>query len=74
MLFEESGTTFSVFVLQLRLDAARSMLTSPRYESWSITQIALEAGFTDLSHFNRRFKQRFLMTPTDMRKQGAIES
>jgi AraC-like DNA-binding protein len=39
------------------------MLTSPRYAAWSITAIALEAGFADASHFNRRFKRRYLMTP-----------
>ena len=69
MLFEEAGTTFSDFALERRLDAARSMLTSPRYATWSITSIAFEAGFGDLSHFNRRFKRRYLMTPSDMRAQ-----
>jgi len=70
MLFEESGTTFSAFVLALRLDAARRMLTSPRYARWSITAIALEAGFADLSHFNRRFKRRYQTTPGDVRRGG----
>lgn len=69
MLFEEAGTTFSDFALERRLDVARGMLTGPRYATWSIAAIALEAGFGDLSHFNRRFKQRYLMTPTDMRSQ-----
>jgi len=69
MLFEEDGTTFSDFVLERRLDAARTMLTSPRYATWSVTAIALEAGFGDVSHFNRRFKRRYLMTPTDLRRQ-----
>lgn len=67
MLFEESGTTFSEFVLERRLDVVRTMLTSPRYETWSVTAIALEAGFGDISHFNRSFKRRYLMTPSDMR-------
>ena len=67
MLFEGGGTTFSEFALERRLDAAHSMLTSPRYEEWSVTAIALEAGFGDVSYFNRRFKRRFLMTPTDLR-------
>jgi len=70
MLFEGDGTTFSEFALERRLDAAHSMLTSPRYETWSVTAIALEAGFGDLSYFNRRFKRRFLMTPTDLRAQS----
>ena len=61
MLFEESGTTFSEFALERRLEAARGMLTSPRYTTWSITAIALEAGFGDVSHFNRRFKRRYQM-------------
>lgn len=67
MLFEESGMTFSEFALDRRLDVARTMLTSPRYETWSITEIALEASFGDISHFNRSFKRRYLMTPSDMR-------
>ncbi|SFP83762.1 AraC-type DNA-binding protein [Mesorhizobium sp. NFR06] len=70
MLFEEAGTTFSLFVLEQRLAAARHMLTSPRYATWSITEIALEAGFGDISHFNRTFKRRYLKTPTDMRGDG----
>ena len=69
MLFEETGTTFSEFALERRLDAARGMLTSPRYGTWSITEIALEAGFGDVSYFNRCFKRRFLMTPTEVRVQ-----
>ncbi|MCP4618583.1 MAG: helix-turn-helix transcriptional regulator [Bradyrhizobium sp.] len=69
MLFEETGTSFSDFVLERRLDAARSMLASPRYAAWSVTEIALEAGFGDLSHFNRRFKRRYHMTPSDLRAQ-----
>lgn len=69
MIFEESGTTFTAFVLDRRLDAALGMLTSPRHAAWSITRIALEAGFVDLSHFNRRFKQRFRSTPTDVRRR-----
>jgi AraC-like DNA-binding protein len=67
MLFEEQGTTFSDYVLERRLDAARHMLTGPRHASWSIAAIAFEAGFNDLSHFNRRFKRRYLMTPSDLR-------
>jgi AraC-like DNA-binding protein len=70
MLFEEQGTTFSDFALERRLDTACRMLTSPRYVTWSIAAIALEAGFGDLSHFNRRFKRRYLMTPTDRRQAG----
>ena len=30
--------------------------------------IAAEAGFTNLSYFNRAFRRRYNMTPSDMRK------
>jgi AraC-like DNA-binding protein len=70
MLFEEQGTTFSEFVTARRLESAHRMLASPRCAAWSIAAIALEAGFGDLSHFNRRFKQRYQVTPTDARAQA----
>lgn len=67
MLFEAQGTTFGEFVTERKLDAARAMLRSPRYASWSIAGIASEAGFADLSHFNRRFRRRFGTTPREFR-------
>jgi AraC-like DNA-binding protein len=74
MLFEETGTTFTDFVLELRLGAALRMLASPRYADWSVTSIALEAGFGDLSYFNRRFRQRFERTPSDVRARASSEA
>jgi AraC-like DNA-binding protein len=70
ILFEEQGTTFGEFVTERWLDAARSMLRSPRYAGWSIAGIAFEAGFRDLSHFNRRFRRRFGVTPSEFRRYG----
>ena len=67
MLFEEADTTFSAFVLDRRLDLARGMLTSPRFAQRSIVSIALDAGFGDLSYFNRCFKRRYNKTPSDLR-------
>ncbi|MDX2219230.1 MAG: helix-turn-helix transcriptional regulator, partial [Burkholderiales bacterium] len=74
MLFEEAGTTFTEFVLDIRLAAALRMLGSPRYADWSVLAIALEAGFGDLSYFNRRFKRRFGQTPSDARAEAAQNS
>ncbi|MGL5114799.1 MAG: AraC family transcriptional regulator [Beijerinckiaceae bacterium] len=67
MLFEESGDTFSQHSLNLRLDEARRMLESFRFKDWTITSVALEAGFGDISHFNRSFRRRFDMTPREWR-------
>lgn len=68
ILFEDQGITFGEFVNERRLDIARSMLRSPRYAGWSIAGIAFEAGFKDLSHFNRRFRRRFGVTPSEFRQ------
>ncbi len=70
MLFEAAGTTFSAFALGRRLDLASRLLTSPRRAGTSVAAIAFEAGFGDVSNFNRRFKQCFLMTPSEMRAQS----
>jgi AraC-like DNA-binding protein len=67
-LFEGAGTTFTEYKLSLRLEAARAMLVSPRYADWTITAISQEAGFGDLSYFNRRFRTAFEETPSDVRK------
>lgn len=69
LLFEQAGTTFTEYVLAEKLDKARRLLTSPRYATWSISAIAYEAGFGDLSYFNRRFKQRYFLTPTELRNE-----
>lgn len=67
MLFEADGTTFSRFVLGQRLARARRLLTDPRYAAWTITAIALEAGFGDLSTFNHAFRRAYGCSPSDVR-------
>ena len=67
-LFRNSGTTFSDYLLEKRLDFVREKLGDPLYLPFQISDIAFEAGFNDLSYFNRTFRRRFGMTPTDARE------
>ncbi|HEY7458682.1 MAG TPA: helix-turn-helix transcriptional regulator [Xanthobacteraceae bacterium] len=67
LLFEREGTTFSEYVLNKRLARAHRMLADPRYVTWTVTDVALEAGFGDVSYFNRRFRRRYGARPTDVR-------
>ena len=69
MLFETEGTTFSQFVRARRLMMARRLLADPRYDQRTITDIAYEVGFGDLSYFNRAFRRRFGITPSDVRRE-----
>jgi AraC-like DNA-binding protein len=66
-LFESEGTSFTEFVLDQRLSGAYRMLTSPRLTHRSISDIALDVGFRDLSYFNRAFRRRFGQTPSQIR-------
>jgi AraC-like DNA-binding protein len=68
MLFETEGMTFTEFLLARRLARAHRMLTDPRFAERSITSIAFDAGFGDLSYFDRTFRRRFGETPSDARE------
>jgi AraC-like DNA-binding protein len=67
MLFESEGTTFSRFLLDQRLARVHRMLSNPVLAEQTISTIAYEAGFSDLSHFNRAFRRRYGETPSDVR-------
>lgn len=69
-LFSDEGLTFSEFVRDCRLDLAYRLLASPDAGELRISTVAFDAGFGDLSHFNREFRRRFTMTPSDVRAQA----
>jgi AraC-like DNA-binding protein len=66
-LFEDEGTTFSQFVRDQRLQRVHHRLADPQLLHRPISEIAFETGFGDLSHFNRAFRRRYGMTPSDVR-------
>jgi len=66
-LFECEGTTFTEYVLAQRLVRAHRLLTHPLCASQKISTIALDLGFGDVSYFNRAFRRRYGMTPSELR-------
>ena len=54
------------FLIERRLEGARRLL---RDTDRSITEIALEQGFSDSNYFARRFRQAAGMTPTEFRRR-----
>jgi AraC-like DNA-binding protein len=70
-LFNSEGTTFADFVLRQRLARAHQRLTHPHYSHQSISTVAFECGFGDLSYFNRTFRRYYGMTPSDVRAATA---
>jgi AraC-like DNA-binding protein len=71
MIFELEGISFSEYVLEQRLLRALHLMTDRRFADWKVTALASEAGFGDLSYFNRTFRRRFGMTPSEARKLHA---
>lgn len=55
------------YILLLRLERARELLSSP---DMSVTEIALSCGFSDCNYFIRIFKKYYSMTPMAVRKLG----
>jgi AraC-like DNA-binding protein len=70
-LFDGDTATFSELVQVQRLDRVRRMLVDTRYSDRTISSLAFEAGFGDLSYFNRCFRRLYGATPSDVRAQGA---
>jgi AraC-like DNA-binding protein len=68
-LFEAERTTLSKFVLGQRLAQAYRILADPRHGDRMIGTVAFGVGFGDLSTFNRAFRRRFGMTPSDVRRR-----
>jgi len=66
-LFADEDTSFSEFVVNTRLAYAHRLLIDPCWDGYSISGIALEAGFGDLSYFNRTFRRRHGATPSEIR-------
>ena len=66
-LFEESGATFTEYVIAERLARASRLLADPQLIERTVTSVALDVGFSDLSYFNRAFRKRFGMTPSEAR-------
>lgn len=66
-LFGPTGLTFSEFVLEQRLLLAHRLLSATGGPREKIATLAHEAGFGDLSYFNRSFRKRFGMTPSEWR-------
>jgi AraC-like DNA-binding protein len=66
-LFESEGTTFTEYVARQRLALAYRLLSNPGLLDRSITTIAFDVGFGNLSHFNRLFRRNYGATPSDVR-------
>lgn len=60
------GTTIPAYITRCRMDKAKDYLEST---ALTISQIALETGYTNFSYFSKNFRDYTGMTPNEFREQ-----
>lgn len=70
MLFKDLDVSVSRYIQQLRLEGCHKDLTNKEFDHISTSDIALDWGFGDVSHFYRCFKSQYLLTPRQIRLQA----
>jgi AraC family transcriptional regulator, positive regulator of tynA and feaB len=68
--FAGAKTTFIDQLVRLRLERARQILGDVQLSDMPIAEVAARCGFTDPSHFARRFRRRFSQAPLQFRNSA----
>jgi acetamidase/formamidase/AraC-like DNA-binding protein len=68
-LFEGSGSSFTHYLRERRLQRTSAELSNPAETHHSISEIAYRNGFNDSAHFSRAFRHRFGLSPREFRQQ-----
>ncbi len=68
-LLADENTSLERYIMLRRLKRCHEALTNPAHSSRSVSEIAYSYGFSDPSHFARRFKQQFGCTPSEIRRK-----
>jgi AraC-like DNA-binding protein/ligand-binding sensor protein len=59
-----TGLTFTRFLSRVRIETTKGLLSNPHLR---VTEVAYEAGFQSLTHFNRVFQKLLGQSPTEYR-------
>ena len=68
-LLSQQGMSLERFIVARRLERCSHALDDPKQSSRTISEIAYAWGFSDPSHFNRRFKAAYGCSPSDYRRR-----
>lgn len=71
---KQAGKTFANSLMDIRLEKAKYFLESKNYNAYQICEIAWACGFTNASHFSKRFRNSFQVTPEAYRKHYKLHS
>ena len=65
MFHQETGMSFFQYLNDFRLESCAAQL---KRTSKSVTEIAFENGFDNISYFIRQFKKKYSCTPLSFRR------
>lgn len=70
MLFASEGSSCKSYIDGQRLARAYAIISNPVWAGQKIIEIAYRCGFNDITTFNRQFRARYGMTPSDARSRA----
>lgn len=65
-IFAITGETTVAFIMHIRLEEARNILVND--PDIAVSEVAMKCGFEDGGYFAKAFKQKYKITPSQMRK------
>jgi AraC-like DNA-binding protein len=63
---KELGLTPHAFITNYKINQAKNLLSTNSLKS--LSEVAIESGFYDQSHFSKAFKRVFAITPSKITK------
>jgi len=69
-VYSRKGESLMEYVYRLRVEGVRQDLLDPAHRHRSITELALDWGFSCGAHLSRRFRRRYKVTPREVRQRG----
>lgn len=69
-VYLQTGENLCTLVNKFRLKAACRYLTSSRYQTLTLEEVALQAGFSSRQVFHRVFKRAYGCTPKEFRSKA----
>jgi AraC-like DNA-binding protein len=70
MFKKATGMTFTEYLSLVRIAKAKKLLANPQAR---VSEIAFEAGFASLTHFNRMFKRITGQSPSEFRQTNLLK-
>jgi len=67
-LLAQEGTSIARLVQSRRLDRCHKALKDPLQAHRTVAEIASSWGFSDMTHFGRRFKAAYGVLPSELRR------